>query len=80
MHNFDVVGYVDSDYGSDLDRRRFLVISSLLVWVLSLEKHPYNLLQLYILLKPSMWLQLEVLKKPFGYEVLLWSLVLHKVP
>ena len=51
----DAVGYVDSDYGSDLNRRHS--ISGYIftfVWVLSLGKHPYSILQLYLLLMSSM--------------------------
>jgi len=51
----------------------FLVTSSLYVRVLFLRKHPYNILQLYLL-------QMNVLKKLLGCEILLLNLALHKVP
>ena len=51
----DVVGFVDSDYGGDLGRRRSISGYILhFVRVLSLGKLPYSLLQLYLQLKPSM--------------------------
>ena len=46
----DVVGFVDSDYAGDLDRRRSILgISSLCVQVLSHGKHHFSLLQLFLL-------------------------------
>ena len=78
---FDFIGYVDYDYTGDLVRRHSISGLHLhFIQVLFLEKHPQSLLQLYLLLRPSMWLQLKVLKKLLGCKVFLLSFVLHKVP
>ena len=57
----DILGYVNSNYVADLDCRRpisyyiFTLRADAIFW-----KMLFNLLQLYLLLRPSIWLQLKM--------------------